>query len=129
MREDHGFRLLDYSVDSDSASPRACFQFSEELPSKRGDFSPFVSVAGQDKPARISGIIPVQMSAVHTAAMTQANRCRDAPDAIRTTAHNKMSGVTLSGNVQSKMQNSVASPMLITYLVESGDKRPSIWEI
>jgi uncharacterized protein YfaS (alpha-2-macroglobulin family) len=51
MREDHGFRLLDYTVDSDAASPRACFQFSEELPSKRTDFSPFVSVAGQDKPA------------------------------------------------------------------------------
>ncbi len=51
MRDDHGFRLLDYSVDSDSASPRACFQFSEELPGKRTDFSPFVSVAGQDKPA------------------------------------------------------------------------------
>ena len=49
MREDHGFRLLDYSVDADSASPRACFQFSEELPNKRVDFSPFVSVAGQDK--------------------------------------------------------------------------------
>ena len=31
MREDHGFRLLDYSVDADAASPRACFQFSEEL--------------------------------------------------------------------------------------------------
>ncbi len=32
-------------------SPRACFQFSEELPGKRTDFSPFVAVAGQDKPA------------------------------------------------------------------------------
>jgi alpha-2-macroglobulin len=51
MRDDHGFRLLDYTVDSDSASPRACFQFSEELPGKRTDFSPFVSLAGQDKPA------------------------------------------------------------------------------
>jgi uncharacterized protein YfaS (alpha-2-macroglobulin family) len=51
MREDHGFRLLDYSVDSDAASPRACFQFSEDLPSKRTDLSPFVAVAGQDKPA------------------------------------------------------------------------------
>jgi hypothetical protein len=49
MREDHGFRLLDYSVDADSASPRACFQFSEELPNKRTDFSPFVAIAGQDK--------------------------------------------------------------------------------
>ncbi|MBN8920280.1 MAG: alpha-2-macroglobulin family protein, partial [Rhizobiales bacterium] len=31
--------------------PRICFQFSEELPGKRTDFSPFVSVAGMDKPA------------------------------------------------------------------------------
>ena len=51
MREDHGFRLLDYSVDADAASPRACFQFSEGLPGKRTDFSPFVAVAGIDKPA------------------------------------------------------------------------------
>jgi len=51
MREDHGFRLRDYTVDSDSASPRACFQFSEALPGRRIDFSPFVTVAGQDKPA------------------------------------------------------------------------------
>ena len=28
MRSDHGFRMLDYSVDADAASPRACFQFS-----------------------------------------------------------------------------------------------------
>ena len=51
MRDDHGFRLLDYSVDLDSASPRVCFQFSEQLPGKRIDLSPFVSLAGQDKPA------------------------------------------------------------------------------
>ncbi len=51
MRNDHGFRLLDYTVDSDSASPRVCFQFSEELPGKRTDLSPFVGVGGQDTPA------------------------------------------------------------------------------
>src|SRR5262249_147865 len=51
LRDEHGFRLLDYSVDSDSASPRACFQFSEALPSRRTDFLPFVTVAGRDKPA------------------------------------------------------------------------------
>jgi uncharacterized protein YfaS (alpha-2-macroglobulin family) len=50
LRDEHGFRLLDYSVDSDSASPRACFQFSEDL-AKRVDFSPFVALAGTDKPA------------------------------------------------------------------------------
>jgi alpha-2-macroglobulin len=51
MRDEHGFRLLDYTVDADSAAPRACFQFSEALLSRRTDFSPFVVVAGQDKPA------------------------------------------------------------------------------
>jgi len=50
MRDEHGFRVLDYSVDSDTGSPRACFQFSEDLP-KRTDFSPFVALAGNDKPA------------------------------------------------------------------------------
>src|SRR5262245_54537694 len=50
MRDEHGFRLLDYTVGSDSASPRACFQFSEEL-AKRTDFAPFLALAGQDKPA------------------------------------------------------------------------------
>ncbi|MGC1467202.1 MAG: alpha-2-macroglobulin [Pseudolabrys sp.] len=51
LRGEHGFRLLDYTVDSDAISPRACFQFSEDLPGKRTDFSPFVSVEGIDKPA------------------------------------------------------------------------------
>ncbi len=41
---------LDYTVDSDSASPRACFQFSEDL-AKRTDFAPFLALAGSDKPA------------------------------------------------------------------------------
>jgi len=50
MRGEHGFRLLDYTVDSDGASPRACFQFSEDL-AKRVDFAPFVALAGTDKPA------------------------------------------------------------------------------
>jgi hypothetical protein len=50
MRDEHGFRLLDYTVDSDSAAPRACFQFSEEL-AKRTDFTPFVALADSDKPA------------------------------------------------------------------------------
>lgn len=56
MRENHGFRILDYTVDADSASPRACFQFSESLPGRGTDFSPFVAVAGQERPAiRVDG--------------------------------------------------------------------------
>jgi uncharacterized protein YfaS (alpha-2-macroglobulin family) len=50
LRVEHGFRLLDYSVDSDAVSPRACFQFSEKL-LRRTDFSPFVAIEGQAKPA------------------------------------------------------------------------------
>ena len=50
LRGKYGFRVSDFSVDSDAASPRACFQFTEPL-LKRGDFSPFVAVAGQDRPA------------------------------------------------------------------------------
>jgi hypothetical protein len=50
LREKYGFRVTNFSVDSDAASPRACFQFSESLP-KRTDFSPYVAVVGQDKPA------------------------------------------------------------------------------
>ena len=53
MRDEHGFRLLDYTVDSDSASPRVCFQFSEDL-AKRTDFAPFLALAGNDKPALTS---------------------------------------------------------------------------
>jgi len=50
LREQHGFRVLDYTIDADTASPRACFQFSEGLPA-RTDFSPFVALSGTDKPA------------------------------------------------------------------------------
>ncbi len=50
LREQRGFRVLDYSVDADTASARACFQFSEDLP-PRTDFSPFVALAGVAKPA------------------------------------------------------------------------------
>jgi len=50
-RETYGFRILDYKVDKDSASPRVCFQFSEALAAGHVDFAAFVSVAGIDSPA------------------------------------------------------------------------------
>jgi uncharacterized protein YfaS (alpha-2-macroglobulin family) len=50
LRHQYGFRLLDYTIDADAASPRACFQFSEQMP-RRTDYSPFVVVSGTDKPA------------------------------------------------------------------------------
>ncbi|WP_375458091.1 alpha-2-macroglobulin [uncultured Enterovirga sp.] len=46
LRAKRGFRILTYKVDSDSASPRACFQFSEALAGGKTDFAPFVAVSG-----------------------------------------------------------------------------------
>lgn len=46
LRAEHGFRILDYKVDSDSASPRVCFQFSEALERGKADFAPYLAVAG-----------------------------------------------------------------------------------
>jgi uncharacterized protein YfaS (alpha-2-macroglobulin family) len=51
LRVEHGFRFLDYTVDTDSVSPRACFQFSENLPGRRTDFSAFVAVTDIERPA------------------------------------------------------------------------------
>ena len=45
LRAEHGFRILDYKVDSDAAAPRLCFTFSEAVAAK-ADFAPFVAVSG-----------------------------------------------------------------------------------
>ena len=46
LRERQGFRVVGNSVDADSANPRACVQFSEQLV-KSADYAPFVVVDGQ----------------------------------------------------------------------------------
>jgi alpha-2-macroglobulin len=50
MRAEHGFRILDYKVDNESAQPRVCFSFSEPL-ARRTDFSPYVAVSGSSDTA------------------------------------------------------------------------------
>ncbi|MFT0891533.1 alpha-2-macroglobulin family protein [Pseudochelatococcus sp. G4_1912] len=45
LRARYGFRILSNNVDSDAASPRACFQFSERV-ANGIDFAPYVAVAG-----------------------------------------------------------------------------------
>jgi uncharacterized protein YfaS (alpha-2-macroglobulin family) len=42
-----GFRIIDHSVDADTASPRICAQFSEELVKTGVDYAPFVKVDDQ----------------------------------------------------------------------------------
>lgn len=46
IREEHGFRVLDFKVDSDASSPRVCFQFSDPLATGKVDFAPYVAVSG-----------------------------------------------------------------------------------
>ncbi|TCK31528.1 hypothetical protein EV667_1638 [Ancylobacter aquaticus] len=55
LREERGFRILDYSVDSDASNPRICVQFSEPLVKGGKDYSAYVTLSGPagpiDKPA------------------------------------------------------------------------------
>ncbi len=51
LREKYGFRVLDYKIDNESQSPRACFNFSEDLAHNRNDFSAFLTLAGQSNAA------------------------------------------------------------------------------
>jgi len=53
LRTEHGFRMTDYSTDSDAATPRICIQFSENLSRGQIDFSKFVAVNGRDPQAVI----------------------------------------------------------------------------
>ncbi|MBV8428671.1 MAG: alpha-2-macroglobulin family protein [Hyphomicrobiales bacterium] len=46
LRKEHGFRVVDYKVDSDADQPRICFEFSDPLRAGKIDFSPFVAVSG-----------------------------------------------------------------------------------
>ena len=48
LRAEHGFRMTDYTADSDTASPRVCVIFSESLARGQIDFATFVSVDGKD---------------------------------------------------------------------------------
>ncbi len=46
VREKYGFHVLPEKIDSDAASPRVCFPFSEPLARGKVDFSPYVAVSG-----------------------------------------------------------------------------------
>ncbi|MDQ0510002.1 alpha-2-macroglobulin family protein [Ancylobacter amanitiformis] len=55
LRAERGFRMLDYTVDSDASNPRICVQFSEPLAKGGVDFAAFAGLSGPggavDKPA------------------------------------------------------------------------------
>ena len=78
IRDEHGFRILDYTVDADAASPRACFQFSENLPGKRADFSPFVVGRGAGQAGDLRRKKSSSASRVSSTASATASRCAPA---------------------------------------------------
>ncbi len=43
---EHGFRIVDHTVDSDAAAPRICVVFSDPLPKVRDGLADFVTVSG-----------------------------------------------------------------------------------
>jgi alpha-2-macroglobulin len=45
---EHGFRVLDYKTDADTAQPRVCIQFSERLSATEMNWTNFVRVDGRD---------------------------------------------------------------------------------
>jgi len=49
LRPDYGFKIDEFKVDSDAASPRACFTFTEDL--KKIDYAPYLVVSGLATPA------------------------------------------------------------------------------
>jgi hypothetical protein len=54
LKSEHGFRMLDYSVEQEAMQPRLCVQFSEALDHAQSDFSKFVSVDGKDPQAVVA---------------------------------------------------------------------------
>lgn len=53
LREKYGFRFSDAKVNNDAATPRACFEFTEDL-ARKVDFAPFVTVSGIPNPAVVA---------------------------------------------------------------------------
>ena len=54
LRLEHGFRMVDYKIDADSAEPRLCLNFSERLAGQPADLAKFLAVDSRD-PQSVSG--------------------------------------------------------------------------
>ena len=48
LHAEHGFRMIDYKIDADTAEPRLCFNFSERLSGAQADLAKFVTLDGRD---------------------------------------------------------------------------------
>lgn len=102
VRAEHGFRMLDYTVDSESSSPRLCIQFSERL-AKGVDFSKFVSVNGGD-PAGV--------------------KAEDQQICIEELLHGRRYEVRLRQGLPSAVDEALLKPVDLTVYVR--DRKPSV---
>ena len=100
---EHGFRMLDYTVDSEAASPRLCLQFSEPLAKGRIDFSKFVSVNGDD-PASV--------------------RAENEQLCIEELLHGRRYQVKVRTGLPSSVDENLIKPIDITVYVR--DRKPSV---
>ncbi len=48
LRSEHGFRMMDFTVENDAQDPRLCIQFSERLQRSGTDLARFVTVDGKE---------------------------------------------------------------------------------
>lgn len=48
LRAERGFRVVNYKIDNETATPRLCIEFSERLKPGQVDFAKFVSIGGKD---------------------------------------------------------------------------------
>ncbi len=48
LRNEHGFRMVDYKIEADAAEPRLCLNFSERLGGQQSDLAKFVTLDGRD---------------------------------------------------------------------------------
>jgi alpha-2-macroglobulin len=99
----HGFRMLDYTVDSDAASPRLCLQFSEPLAKGRIDFAKFVSVNGDD-PAAV--------------------RVENEQLCVEELIHGRRYQVKVRGGLPSSVDENLIKPIDIAVYVR--DRKPSV---
>lgn len=100
---EHGFRMLNYTVDSEAASPRLCVQFSETLARGNIEFAKFVSVNGAD-PAGV--------------------RAEDNQLCVEELAHGKRYHIKIRDGVPSAVEENLSKPIELTVYVR--DRKPSV---
>ncbi len=100
---ERGFRMLDYTADNESNSPRICVQFSENLAKGRVDFTNFVTV-NNEKPASV--------------------RVQDAQLCVEDLVHGKRYEMKVRSGIPSTEDDLLPKPVELTVYIR--DRSPSV---